>query len=74
MLFPLAEKQPAGISKRIEPPPSGTGRILCVDDETSIVKMVVQTLGRIGYEAIGKTSSTDAPGSVQRSPRTLSIW
>ena len=40
--------------------PRGTERILFVDDEASLVKLVTQMLERQGYEVLGKTSPTEA--------------
>jgi CheY-like chemotaxis protein len=40
--------------------PTGTERILLVDDETALVKMGKKILEELGYEVIGFTSSYDA--------------
>ena len=60
VLFPVT-KDTAQIEKEVSKDlPRGTGRILFVDDEASLVKMVTQILERQGYEVFGKTSSTEA--------------
>ena len=60
VLFPVT-KETAQIEKEVSKDlPRGTERILFVDDEASLVKMVTQMLERQGYEVVGKTSSTEA--------------
>ncbi len=60
VLFPIT-KETAQIEKEVsKDSPRGTERILFVDDEASLVKMVTQMLERQGYEVVGKTSSTEA--------------
>jgi PAS domain S-box-containing protein len=60
VLFPLIEGQEVISIKETETHPTGTERILVIDDESSLVKMVTQILERSGYEVVGKTSSPDA--------------
>ena len=48
--------------------PRGKERILFVDDEASLVKMVTQMLERQGYEVVGKTSSKEALKLFQEEP------
>lgn len=43
-----------------EPAVGGKGRILFVDDEEMLVQLGKDTLSALGYEVIGKKSSTDA--------------
>ncbi len=60
VLFPVT-KETAQIEKEVSKNlPSGTERILIVDDEPSLVKLVKQMLERQGYEVVGKTSSIEA--------------
>jgi PAS domain S-box-containing protein len=60
VLFPITKKT-APIEKEVSKGlPRGTERILFVDDEASLVKMVMQMLERQGYEVVGKTSSKEA--------------
>ena len=60
VLFPVT-KETAQIEKKVSKDlPRGTERILFVDDEASLVKMVTQMLERQGYEVVGKTSSKEA--------------
>jgi signal transduction histidine kinase/ActR/RegA family two-component response regulator len=60
VLFPLLETLSKEEVEQSETLPTGTERILFIDDEASLVKMVKQMLERSGYEVVGKTSSTDA--------------
>ena len=60
VLFPITEVQAEVEVKESEDLPTATERILLVDDEASLVKMVKQMLKREGYEVVGKTSSTEA--------------
>ena len=58
-MFPVT-KETAQIEKEASKIlPRGTERILFVDDEASLVKMVTQMLQQQGYEVMGKTSSTE---------------
>ena len=60
VLFPIT-KETAQIEKGVPKDLArGTERILFVDDETSLVKMVTQMLERQGYKVEGKTSSKEA--------------
>ena len=60
VLFPIT-KETTQIEKGASNDlPRGTERILFVEDEASLVKMVTQMLGRQGYEVMGKTSPTEA--------------
>ena len=40
--------------------PTGTGRILFVDDEPALVALAGEMLGSLGYDAVAKTSSAEA--------------
>ena len=72
VLFPRIEEPPVAY-KQEAPLPTGTERILFVDDETSLVKMVTQMLTRAGYEVIGKTSSTDALKTFRQRPESFDL-
>ena len=60
VLFPLIDEPPLAGGQKIEARSTGMERILFIDDEASLVKMVTQMLTRSGFEVIGKTSSTEA--------------
>ena len=59
--LPLIETRPCE-SRAItaEPVPTGTERILFVDDESDIVYMTQQILERLGYQVTSRTSSVEA--------------
>jgi PAS domain S-box-containing protein len=52
------EEKPAPVYS--SPAPSGTGRILCVDDEPVLVELLQVELGRLGYDVTGRSSSAQA--------------
>jgi len=60
VLFPITEIQKETEVEESDDLPSGTERILFVDDEISLVKMAKQMLERQGYEVIEKISNTEA--------------
>ncbi|WP_163340967.1 ATP-binding protein [Desulfopila sp. IMCC35008] len=60
VLFPLIDEQPILSGMETETLTTGTERILLIDDEASLVKMITKMLTRSGYEVVGKTSSADA--------------
>ncbi len=51
----------------------GTERILLVDDEPSIIKMVALMLKRSGYDVIGKTSSLSAVKTFKENPEQFDL-
>jgi PAS domain S-box-containing protein len=51
----------------------GNERILLVDDEDQIVRMVQQMLERLGYQVVAQTSSTAALASFRQSPESFDI-
>ena len=67
--LPLAKQQSAELpSPTAGPLPTGTEHILILDDEPSIVKMLKQSLVRLGYTATIFTSSMEALEVFQASP------
>ena len=59
--LPLSEQRSVELPETdTNPLPTGTERILLVDDEPSIVKMQQQSLEKVGYTATAKTSSVEA--------------
>ena len=73
VFFPLIEAQTNATTEKIETLQAGTERILLIDDEPSIVKMITQMLKRSGYEVIGKTSSATALKSFKESPEQFTL-
>ncbi|MDA3894989.1 MAG: response regulator [Desulfobacteraceae bacterium] len=60
VLFPLTKEQVEIKTEASDALPAGTERILCVDDEASLVKLLKQILERQGFEVVGETSSKRA--------------
>ena len=61
VLLPAVKKQPAGrLPKNKAALSTGSERLLVVDDEPQLVKMVQQTLTALGYDVITRTSSLEA--------------
>jgi PAS domain S-box-containing protein len=68
MLFPISEAKVEKEAKHSEILPTGTERILFVDDEPSLVKIAVHMLEKQGYEVTGLRSSTEALDLFQKEP------
>ncbi len=61
VLFPLVEEEmEPEVKEEPEVLPTGSERILFVDDEESLVKMAKQILERLGYEVVTNTSPMEA--------------
>jgi len=60
VLLPIIDAKAEAAGEEFEVFPTGTERILFVDDEPSIVKIAEQMLERLGYEVTAKTSSVEA--------------
>jgi len=73
VLFPLTEGHKVVGTQKTDSPPTGTKRILVVDDEASLVKMVTQMLERSGYEAVGKTSCSEALNVFKEHPERFDL-
>lgn len=67
--FPAAETVEESSPAPSFPAPSGGGeRILFLDDETSLVSIVVRILVRLGYRVTGCASAAEALGVFERNP------
>lgn len=73
VLFPLIEEQKVVGTEENDIPATGTERILVVDDEPSLVKMVTTILERSGYEVVGKTSSSEALEAFKENPEMFDL-
>ena len=74
VLFPIAEAQEDDTEGEEKSDVSaGTERILYVDDEASLVKMMKIILERRGYEIVGKTSSIEALALFQKEPEIFDM-
>jgi len=58
--LPLIEKAVEPKKETVESLPTGHERILFIDDERTLVNLGKQTLERLGYEVVTKTSSLEA--------------
>ena len=71
--FPAA-KGPAGTSRRpADAAPTGTGRILFVDDEDMLVRSVKPMLERLGYTVTATTDPLDALTTLRERPRDFDL-
>ena len=73
ILFPLLEGKTQENKKIAETLPTGTERILCIDDEPSMVKMITRMLESFGYEVVGMTNSLDALGLFTKDPEAFDL-
>jgi CheY-like chemotaxis protein len=60
VLFPIIKGEMGDKIEQKRTLPTGTERILFVDDEPSLVKLVNQMLTRLGYDVVARISSLDA--------------
>jgi len=60
VLLPIIDAEAEAAGEEFEVLPTGTERILFVDDEPSIVMIAELMLERLGYEVTAKTSSVEA--------------
>ncbi|MCE5274540.1 MAG: PAS domain S-box protein [Deltaproteobacteria bacterium] len=56
-----------------EPFPTGTGRILFIDDEQTLTALAGKMLGKLGYDVITKTSSAEALGLFREDPERFDL-
>ncbi|NDY70625.1 PAS domain S-box protein [Desulfobacter hydrogenophilus] len=68
VLFPIIEIKKPQLTDGIEELPTGTERILFVDDEISITRMVERALKQLGYSIMVQTSSLTALEIFQAGP------
>jgi PAS domain S-box-containing protein len=55
------------------PIPTGTNRILCVDDEPMLVDLLQAELGKLGYEVTTRTSSLEALETFRANPEDFDL-
>jgi len=60
-------------TEAMEPVAGGTERILLVDDEDQVARMVKQMLDRLGYQVTGRTSSVEALEVFREAPDQFDI-
>ncbi len=71
--LPIAEKEKTTVQNETEIIQGGTEKILLVDDEIAILKMLKQMLERLGYCVTTCTSSIEALKQFQASPHYFDI-
>jgi PAS domain S-box-containing protein len=60
VFFPAIEAEIKGLSSQVKSIPGGVERILLVDDDEELVKMLEENLVRLGYIVSGVTNSVEA--------------
>lgn len=73
VLFPEIQEEKAVPSTREHMAPSGKERILMVDVEKSLVKLVTQNLKRLGYTVTGMTDSVRALALFRETPHEFDL-
>ncbi len=71
--LPVVAQQESNTTPPFQDIPGGTERIMVVDDELSIVKMLDRTLSHLGYSVTAHTSSVDALELFQRTPEQFDL-
>lgn len=73
VLLSLTEEQAKKTIEHKTAHTTGTERIMLVDDEVTLVKMVTLMLERSGYEVVGKTSSLEALETIKDNPDAFDL-
>jgi PAS domain S-box-containing protein len=71
--LPRLESDTKAISEKTETIPSGTGRILFVDDEEELAKVWPRMLQQLGYDVLAKTSSVEALQAFRAQPEEFDL-
>ncbi|MCF8026592.1 MAG: response regulator, partial [Desulfobacteraceae bacterium] len=72
--LPLAEQsRPVSPARKEEPLPTGTEKILLLDDEQPIVERQQRILERLGYEVTPRTSSIEALEAFRANPDKFDV-
>jgi CheY-like chemotaxis protein len=73
VLLPVFKKRVPGKTARREPLPTGSERILFVDDEPSIARMSKRQLEKLGYKVEACSSVTDALDIFRKNPGAFDL-
>ncbi|WP_168161200.1 hybrid sensor histidine kinase/response regulator [Desulfatibacillum aliphaticivorans] len=74
ILLPLAKGVPEAQNKSAQTPlPNGSGRILLVDDEPSLVQMTKQMLNRLGYETVTAFDGKEAIKTLESAEKRFDL-
>jgi PAS domain S-box-containing protein len=71
--FPISKKRTEAIPLKAEALPTGTERILFIDDEAPIAKMGSQILEHLGYSVTARTSSVEALELFRSKPNNFDL-
>jgi len=72
--LPLMDKDAAPVSPDLlEKVPTGSERILLVDDQEAVMRLEKQMLERLGYQVTGSTSSTEALKAFLKDPSAYDL-
>ena len=71
--LPLLEKAEAPLASKIEIQETGDERILLVDDEVAIARLVCQMLERLGYRVTARTGSREALVEFRTDPKKFDL-
>jgi len=71
--LPQIQKTPFPRRKRADALPTGSERILLVDDEEDLVDVFTQTLENLGYHITARTSAPQALGSFRAGPHKFDL-
>lgn len=71
--LPVARARDSEQHYKVEELPTGQERILIVDDEAQIAKMVSRTLSQLGYSVVTKIHSVEALELFQSSPQDFDL-
>jgi PAS domain S-box-containing protein len=69
----IAEQVEQAPAEKLDIDPTGTERILLVDDEEAIVRVLKQVLERLGYHVVERTSSPDALKAFIENPSAFDL-
>lgn len=73
VFFPLIETQADIKTAQKKTLPASTERVLLIDDEPSILKMLTQMINRYGYEVTGSSASVEALELFRRQPHGFDL-
>ena len=74
--LPLGSEQeaaPAPVAPVVKAPPTAALRVLCVDDEPAIVRVVVRALGQSGHTVTGASDPREALELFRRDPGSFDV-
>jgi two-component system cell cycle sensor histidine kinase/response regulator CckA len=73
VLFPVIEREAEPEIQTVTDAPSGSEKILLVDDEKSIIDVIQPTLERLGYQITARTSSIEALEAFRAQPDSYDL-